>query len=119
MVQAYVKVTDSGYVTEWSLSEQEGFQQIETEKSLITNVDCVQVVDGVAVLDEEKQAKIIQDTQKPTDFDLMKQQNAALMMQLAEQNHVTEQLKQMNAQSAFSQADLDERLKKLEGVETE
>ncbi|MBC1420078.1 hypothetical protein [Listeria fleischmannii] len=58
MVQAFVKVTDDGYVTEWSLSRQIGFQQIETEESLISNIDCVQVVDGVAILDEEKQAKV-------------------------------------------------------------
>lgn len=117
MVQAFVKVTEGGYVSEWSTSRQIGFQQIETEESLISNIDCVQVVDGVAILDEEKQAKIIQESQKPTDSDLLKQQNAALMMQLAEQNQVVEQLQQMNAQSAVAQAELDERLKNLEGVE--
>ncbi|WP_088838927.1 hypothetical protein [Listeria sp. ILCC792] len=117
MVQAYVKVTDGGYVTEWSLSRQDGFQQVETEEALISNIDAVQVVGGVAILDKEKQAKVIQEAERPSDFDLMKQQNAALMMQLAEQSQVVEQLQQMNAQSALSQAELDERLKTVEGVE--
>lgn len=84
MVQAFVKVTDGGYVTEWSMSRQIGFQQIEADESLISNIDCVQVVDGVAILDEEKQAKIIQENQKPTDLVQIEQENADLALQLAE-----------------------------------
>lgn len=118
-MKVYVQVNEVGYIHNWSKKALAGYQEIECEETLASKMllDCVRVINGVAQLDETKQAELIQAFNQPTDSDLMKQQNAALMMQLAEQNQIIEQLQQMNAQSAVSQAELDERLKNLEGVE--
>lgn len=118
-MKIYVQVNEDGYIHNWSKKAIEGYQEIECEETLASKMllDCVRVINGTAQLDETKQIELVQAFNRPTDSDLMKQQNASLMMQLAEQTQVIEQLQQMNAQSAISQAELDERLKNLEGVE--
>lgn len=115
----HVQLNEEGYIHNWSKKPLEGYQEIECEETLAAKMllDCVRVINGVAQLDEAKQAELVQAFNKPNDLDQMKQQNASLMMQLAEQTQVIEQLQQMNAQSAVSQAELDDRLSKLEGVE--
>ncbi|EAE1298310.1 hypothetical protein EP04_02005 [Listeria monocytogenes] len=65
MVKAFVKLGKNGYIQEWiAVVEEDGHILIETDEALITNNDCVKVVDGIAVLDEAKQAEIQEENKE-------------------------------------------------------
>ncbi|MBC2190545.1 hypothetical protein [Listeria booriae] len=59
MVKAFVKIGADGYVNEWVAPKAEdGYILVESDESLVTNIDCVKIVNGVAVLDKEKQEEL-------------------------------------------------------------
>lgn len=65
MVKAFVKIGTNGYVNEWiTPREEDGYILIEADDSLVTNNDCVKVVNGVAVLDKTKQEEIQEDNKE-------------------------------------------------------
>lgn len=59
MVKAFVKIGADGYVNEWVAPKAEdGYVLIESDESLVTNIDCVNIINGVAVLDKTKQEEL-------------------------------------------------------------
>lgn len=65
MAKAFVKIGADGYVNEWvAPKEEDGYMLIESDDSLVTNIDCVKVVNGVAVLDKEKQEELQEDNKE-------------------------------------------------------
>lgn len=65
MVKAFVRIGADGYINEWVAPKAEdGYLLIESDESLVTNNDCVKVVDGVAVLDKTKQEEIREDNKE-------------------------------------------------------
>ncbi|MBC2370142.1 hypothetical protein HBP99_16045 [Listeria booriae] len=65
MVKAFVKIGADGYVNEWVAPKAEdGYMLIESEESLVTNNDCVKVVNGIAVLDKAKQEELQEENKE-------------------------------------------------------
>ncbi|KGL45391.1 hypothetical protein EP56_07490 [Listeriaceae bacterium FSL A5-0209] len=65
MVKAFVKIGEDGYVNEWvAPREDAGYILIESDESLVTNIDCVKVVNGVATLDKSKQEELQEDNKE-------------------------------------------------------
>ncbi|MBC2004629.1 hypothetical protein HCA78_12665 [Listeria booriae] len=65
MVKAFVKIGVDGYVNEWVAPKAEdGYILVESDESLVTNIDCVKVVNGVAVLDKDKQEELQDDNKE-------------------------------------------------------
>ncbi|MBC2303367.1 hypothetical protein [Listeria booriae] len=65
MVKAFVKIGNNGYVNEWvAPREDAGYLLIEADESLVNNLDCVKVVDGVATLDKVKQEELQDDNKE-------------------------------------------------------
>lgn len=65
MVKVFVKISANGYVNEWVAPKAEdGYVLIESDESLVTNNDCVKVVNGVAVLDKTKQEEIQEENKE-------------------------------------------------------
>ncbi|MBC1615299.1 hypothetical protein HB904_03820 [Listeria booriae] len=59
MIKAFVKIGENGYVNEWvAPREDAGYLLIEADESLVNNLDCVKVEDGIATLDKEKQEEL-------------------------------------------------------------
>ncbi|MBC1231482.1 hypothetical protein [Listeria booriae] len=65
MVKAFVKIGADGYVNEWVAPRlEDGYMLIESDDSLVTNIDCVKIVNGVAVLDKEKQEELQEENKE-------------------------------------------------------
>ena len=75
-------MVEEGYITSWSLMPINGYDEIESSQELFGLLGSVKVVNGKAVLDEEKQKELIAASQVPSEVD---------------------QLFQLSAQSAYNQ----------------
>lgn len=87
---------ENGYINSWSLLPTEGHEEIEPNHELFGLLDCVKVVDGKAVLDEQKQKELIDANQIPSDVDqlfyLLAQSTYQQMMQAQEMQSFQQQL---------------------------
>ncbi|PNP87463.1 hypothetical protein BMT55_16195 [Listeria newyorkensis] len=65
MAKAFVKIGEDSYVNEWvAPREDAGYILIEADESLVNNLDCVKVVNGIATLDKTKQEELQEDNKE-------------------------------------------------------
>lgn len=64
-MKLYVTTGDDGFVDGWySCYPPENAESVETSKKNAGNLDCIKIVDGQAVLDEEKRQKVQKELDK-------------------------------------------------------
>ena len=85
MKEYYVLVSD-GYIVSWSEIFNPDFQKIVASESLANKYDCVKVVDGIAVLDEEKSKEIDFENKIPSEKDIIMEAISDLAENLSVQN---------------------------------
>ncbi|GEB30168.1 Uncharacterised protein [Enterococcus casseliflavus] len=87
---------ENGYINSWSLLPADNHEEIEPNHELFGLLDCVKVIDGKAVLDEQKQKELIDANQIPSDVDqlfyLLAQSTYQQMMQAQEMQSLQQQL---------------------------
>ncbi|MBE9387829.1 hypothetical protein [Vagococcus salmoninarum] len=77
-MKMYAQVGFDDYIISWSYEESENHNQIKTEKNLIGILECVKVVDGIAVLDKGKQQELINAPEVLTEMEQLQQENIIL-----------------------------------------
>ncbi|MBC1616431.1 hypothetical protein HB904_09540 [Listeria booriae] len=79
----YVLLDAEGYIVAWSLSEQQGFQEIEAKAEDVNKLDFVRIVDGKAQVDEERRQQVIKAFEESslTDVEKLTQENELLKAQ--------------------------------------
>lgn len=91
-MKSFVTVNSDGYIDMWSNRKLEGFIEVETSENDINLINVCKIQSGKVVLDEKRQQEIIasQRTEK-TELELLKQENADMMLYVAEVEQKTQQ----------------------------
>ncbi|EUJ64753.1 hypothetical protein [Listeria fleischmannii] len=83
MIQKFVLI-ENGYITAWSDVEFEGFTPIQANEQHVNLLDCVQVVNGITVLDTQRQQEEINRANQPDERDAAILELSDLVAQLME-----------------------------------
>ncbi|EAE4235099.1 TPA_asm: hypothetical protein GIN61_08485 [Listeria monocytogenes] len=86
MKQYYVLLDSDGYITTWSMEEQEGFIKIKAKEEDFNKLDFVRVEKGKAKVDESRRKKLAEEYETGTKSELgeLIQENANLLLYTAE-----------------------------------
>ncbi|WP_149022063.1 hypothetical protein [Listeria fleischmannii] len=115
----YVQLDEAKYVTAWSHVPQASFIEVECDEKLASQclLDCVQVKEGKAVVDSKRQAELVEAFSQPSVLEQVQKQLSLLVRDAAQQASRIEQLQEISAKSAQTQAYLAAQVAKLEGGE--
>ncbi|PNP90613.1 hypothetical protein BMT55_11575 [Listeria newyorkensis] len=95
----YVTLNKDGFIDNWTTEKIQGFQMIQSDAVLFTVLNCVKVLDGIAVIDEaqlEKETTAYWNT-PPSDLDVIQQENANLLLYSAELEAMIQESQQHDA----------------------
>ena len=82
MFKKFALVASDGYVSSWSDLKIENYVEVQCDQSTYLKLGFVQVIDGVAVLDEQKQQELLHESEKPSDLEQLKQENEELRQRI-------------------------------------
>ncbi|MEE9753832.1 hypothetical protein VL763_08570 [Listeria seeligeri] len=108
MKQYYVLLDADGYVTAWSMEEQEGFIKIKAKEEDFNKLDFVQVEKGKAKVDESRRKKVVEEyeTGAKSELEELIQENANQMLYTAEVEQIAQQSRQDYADLLLSLAEV-------------
>ncbi|EPO6127351.1 hypothetical protein ACUCDG_001959 [Listeria monocytogenes] len=80
MKQYYVLLNSDGFITAWSMENQEGFLKIEANEEDFNKLDFVRVENSKAKVDETRRQQVVKEYEASTvtDIDKLKMQNVEL-----------------------------------------
>ncbi|HHQ0858437.1 TPA: hypothetical protein ACSK8Q_000481 [Listeria innocua] len=91
-MKSFVTVNNDGYIDMWSSQKVEGFIEVETSENDINLINVCKIENGKVVLDEKRQQEIIASQRaEKTELELLKQENADMMLYVAEVEQKTQQ----------------------------
>ncbi|HHQ0349296.1 TPA: hypothetical protein ACSKJX_000504 [Listeria innocua] len=91
-MKSFVTVNSDGYIDMWSNQKLEGFAEVETSESNMNLINVCKVENGKVILDEKRQQEIIANQRaEKTELELLKQENADMMLYVAEVEQKTQQ----------------------------
>ncbi|HHQ0867260.1 TPA: hypothetical protein ACSK7Q_000705 [Listeria innocua] len=91
-MKSFVTVNSDGYIDMWSNRKLEGFIEVETSENDINLINVCKMENGKVVLDEKRQQGIIASQRaEKTELELLKQENADMMLYVAEVEQKTQQ----------------------------
>lgn len=91
-MKSFVTVNSDGYIDMWSNRKLEGFIEVETSENDINLINVCKIENGKVVLDEKRQQEIIASQRaEKTELELLKQENADMMLYVAEVEQKTQQ----------------------------
>ncbi|WP_271005391.1 hypothetical protein [Listeria seeligeri] len=91
-MKSFVTVNSNGYIDMWSNRKLEGFIEVETSENDINLINVCKIQSGKVVLDEKRQQEIIASQRaEKTELELLKQENADMMLYVAEVEQKTQQ----------------------------
>ncbi|EIR6844827.1 TPA: hypothetical protein ACSLA0_002087 [Listeria innocua] len=91
-MKSFVTVNSDGYIDMWSNRKLEGFIEVETSENDINLINVCKIQSGKVVLDEKRQQEIIASQRaEKTELELLKQENADMMLYVAEVEQKTQQ----------------------------
>ncbi|EUJ22997.1 hypothetical protein PGRAN_11398 [Listeria grandensis FSL F6-0971] len=99
----YVTYNKTGFIDNWTTEKIDGFLPIQSEPALFTVLNCVRVVDGIAVMDQsqlEREKEAYWQT-PPSDLEVVQQENAHLLLYSAELEAVIQQSQREDAELLF------------------
>ncbi|MBC1478013.1 hypothetical protein HB892_09725 [Listeria welshimeri] len=91
-MKSFVTVNSDGYIDMFSNRKLEGFIEVETSENDINLINVCKIENGKVVLDEKRQQEIIASQRaEKTELELLKQENADMMLYVAEVEQKTQQ----------------------------
>ncbi|HCJ4262294.1 TPA: hypothetical protein NR443_000369 [Listeria innocua] len=91
-MKSFVTVNSDGYIDMWSNHKLEGFIEVETAENNMNLINVCKIENGKVVLDEQRQQEIIASQRaEKTELELLKQENADMMLYVAEVEQKTQQ----------------------------
>ncbi|HBM3884981.1 TPA: hypothetical protein LWJ46_001050 [Listeria innocua] len=91
-MKSFVTVNSDGYIDMWSNHKLEGFIEVETAENNMNLINVCKIENGKVVLDEKRQQEIIASQRaEKTELELLKQENADMMIYVAEVEQKTQQ----------------------------
>ncbi|HBM4122817.1 TPA: hypothetical protein LWK67_002526 [Listeria innocua] len=91
-MKSFVTVNSDGYIDMWSNQNVEGFIEVETSENNMNLINVCKIENGKVVLDEKRQQEIIASQRaEKTELELLKQENADMMLYVAEVEQKTQQ----------------------------
>ncbi|EPB7466456.1 hypothetical protein IBB45_13140 [Listeria innocua] len=91
-MKSFVTVNNDGYIDMWSNQNVEGFIEVETSENDVNLINVCKVENGKVILDEKRQQEIIASQRaEKTELELLKQENADMMLYVAEVEQKTQQ----------------------------
>ncbi|EQC0708840.1 hypothetical protein ACY2DP_002042 [Listeria innocua] len=91
-MKSFVTVNSDGYIDMWSNQNVEGFIEVETSENDVNLINVCKIENGKVVLDEKRQQEIIASQRaEKTELELLKQENADMMLYVAEVEQKTQQ----------------------------
>ncbi|EAF5658814.1 hypothetical protein [Listeria innocua] len=91
-MKSFVTVNKDGYIDMWSNQKVEGFIEVETAENNMNLINVCKIENGKVVLDEKRQQEIIASQRaEKTELELLKQENADMMIYVAEVEQKTQQ----------------------------
>ncbi|WP_267649113.1 hypothetical protein [Listeria innocua] len=91
-MKSFVTVNSDGYIDMWSNHKLEGFIEVETAENNMNLINVCKIENSKVVLDEKRQQEIIASQRaEKTELELLKQENADMMLYVAEVEQKTQQ----------------------------
>lgn len=92
MIQYYVLLDADGYITAWSVKEQEGFIKVKAKEEDFNKLDFVRVEKGKAKVDESRRKKVVEEyeTGAKSELEELIQENANQLLYTAEVEQISQ-----------------------------
>lgn len=75
MEKVNVTLDSQGFINCWTYSAGSGFIEILSEPDLVGLLDCVEVIDGTAVINVKKQQELINEKSPLSEIEQLKEEN--------------------------------------------
>ena len=108
MFKRFALLDPNGYITSWSETEMEGFIEVEYDESTYLQLDFVKIIDGKAVIDEQKKSEVLEDFDKPSLLEQLQTGLAQASFQMMQSNKQIEELAKQNAAMSFKMMQLEQ-----------
>ncbi len=87
----FVKLNENGFISSWSTVQFEDSIEVQASDEVVGLLNCVEVKDGLAILNPEEQEQQIKNV-KPDEFEVLKKENADLKLNQEIQNQAIAEL---------------------------